>query len=70
MDNELADRLARIESHLAHLERSFEMLNQVVIQQGRELARLKAGQRKIAQTIEASEGERIRATDPKPPHYQ
>jgi uncharacterized coiled-coil protein SlyX len=70
MDHELAERLARIESHLAHLERQFEELNQVVIAQGRELARLKSAQQKIGDTIEASEGEHIRATDTKPPHYQ
>ncbi len=69
MDKELNDHLAKIESHLAHLEHQFEQINQVVIEQSKEIARLKAAQGKIAASIEATEAERIRATNAKPPHY-
>lgn len=64
------ERLARIESHLAHLERLGEELNKVVAEQSRAITRLQARQRKIAETLEAQEGERIRQTNPRPPHYQ
>lgn len=69
MNPDSAERLTRIESHLAHLEHQFEQLNQVIVEQGREITRLKTGQQKIAETIESAESERIRETNTKPPHY-
>ena len=62
--------MARIESSLAHLERQFEELNEVIIEQGRVLKRLMAQQQRIAETVEKEELDRIRSTNPKPPHYQ
>jgi uncharacterized coiled-coil protein SlyX len=70
MDTELLQRLERIESHLAHLERQYEELNQVVIEQASTLKKLQSQQQRIAQSVEASEMERIKATNPRPPHYQ
>jgi SlyX protein len=70
MDPELSQRLDRVESHLAHLERQYEELNQVVIEQGAALKKLQSQQQRISQTIDASELERIKATNPRPPHYQ
>lgn len=70
MDTKLAERLEKIESHLAHLEHLFDQLNQVVLKQGRELARLQAQQQKVSQTVEEIELERIKTTNPKPPHYR
>jgi uncharacterized coiled-coil protein SlyX len=70
MDNELAERLEKIESHVAHLEHLYEQLNQVVLDQGRQLAKVGAQQQRISQTVESGERERIKFTDPKPPHYQ
>jgi uncharacterized coiled-coil protein SlyX len=67
--NDLAARLETIESHLAHLERQYEELNQVVIEQARMLARLQKESAKVSETIGTIEIERIRATNPKPPHY-
>jgi uncharacterized coiled-coil protein SlyX len=67
--NDLAARLETIESHLAHLERHYEELNQVVIEQARLLARLQKESAKVSETIGTIEIERIRATNPKPPHY-
>jgi len=60
----------RIESHLAHLERQYEELNQVVIEQGKVLARLQKENAKVSDAVQTIELDRIRANNPKPPHYQ
>jgi uncharacterized coiled-coil protein SlyX len=65
-----SQRLEKIESHLAHLERQYEELNQVVIEQARVIARLQKETGKISDTVGTIELERVRATNPKPPHYQ
>jgi uncharacterized coiled-coil protein SlyX len=70
MDTELASRLEKIESHVAHLERQLEELNGVVVEQEKLLARLHASQRKIGETVETIELDRIRGSTSKPPHYQ
>jgi len=70
MNAELLQRLERIESHLAHLERHYEELNQVVIEQSGTIKKLQLQQQRMAQTMETSEVERIKATSSKPPHYQ
>ncbi|MDB6121958.1 MAG: hypothetical protein JWQ71_951 [Pedosphaera sp.] len=70
MDKELAERLEKIESHLAHLEHQYEQLNQVVIDQGRRWDKMQALQQQLSQTLEAIELDRIKSTNPKPPHYQ
>jgi uncharacterized coiled-coil protein SlyX len=67
---ESTQRLERIESHLAHLERQYEELNQVVIEQGKLLARLQRDSAKVSDAVQTIELERIRANNPKPPHYQ
>jgi hypothetical protein len=41
-----------------------------VLDQGRQLTKLLALQQKVSQTMETLELERIKATNPKPPHYQ
>ena len=64
------ERLEKIESHLAHLEHQYEQLNNVVIEQGRLLARLQKESAKVSDTVQTIELERIRANNPKPPHYQ
>jgi uncharacterized coiled-coil protein SlyX len=69
MDKELADRLAKLESNLAHLEHQYDQLNQVVVEQSRELTKLLALQQKLSESIENIELERIKFTNPKPPHY-
>ena len=70
MDTELAQRLERLESHVAHLERQYEELNQVVIEQAKSLRKLQANQQRLADTVETSELDRIKSTNAKPPHYQ
>jgi uncharacterized coiled-coil protein SlyX len=68
--SDVSERLEKIESHLAHLERQYEELNEVVIEQGRLLARLQREHAKTTKTVQTMELERIRANNPKPPHYQ
>ena len=68
--SESAQRLEKIESHLAHLERQYEELNQVVIEQARVLARLQKEHTKVSGAVESMEMERISTNNPKPPHYQ
>lgn len=70
MDQELAERLERLESHLAHLERQHEELNGVVIEQARAIKKLQSVQQRVAETIENAELDRIKSTNAKPPHYQ
>jgi uncharacterized coiled-coil protein SlyX len=69
MDNPLAERLDRIESHVAHLERQYEQLNEVLVEQSRLVSRLQKELVKASQTVEKIEIDRIRSNDQKPPHY-
>jgi uncharacterized coiled-coil protein SlyX len=65
----LEQRLERIESHLAHVERLYDELNQVVVQQADVLRRMQAQERRLSESMEAMELERIKSTNPRPPHY-
>ena len=69
MSDEAAQRLDRVEAHLAHLEHQVEQLNGVIIAQGKELEQLKKLVQRQATTLESIELERVKATNPKPPHY-
>lgn len=69
MSDEAAHRLDRVEAHLAHLEHQVEQLNDVIITQGKELEQLKKLVQRQATTLESIELERVKATNPKPPHY-
>ncbi|HUS35787.1 MAG TPA: SlyX family protein [Verrucomicrobiae bacterium] len=66
----MEDRIEKLESHVAFLERQYEELNQVVIEQGRALMRIQAELARASETLRTAEIERIRANNPKPPHYQ
>ena len=70
MDNDLAGRLERIESHLAHLEHLCDQLNRTVTEQSQLLRKLQVQEQKIAQALNAAELDRIKETNPRPPHYQ
>lgn len=70
MDPELAKRLDRLESNVTHLERQYEELNQVVIEQAKVIRKLQSNQQRLADTVETAELERIKSTNAKPPHYQ
>jgi len=64
------DRLEKVESQLAFLERQYDELNSVVIEQGKTIARLQAELGRASDSLRSVEIDRIRANNPKPPHYQ
>ena len=64
------DRIEKLESHVAFLERQYDDLNKVVIEQGRALARIQIELARASEALQTAEIERIRANNPKPPHYQ
>jgi uncharacterized coiled-coil protein SlyX len=66
----MEDRLQKLESHIAFLERQYEDLNNVIIEQGRALARVQSELARANETLRSAELERIREINPKPPHYQ
>jgi uncharacterized coiled-coil protein SlyX len=66
----MEDRLQKLESHIAFLEKQYEDLNKVVIEQGRALSRVQSELTRAGDALRAAEIERIRANNPKPPHYQ
>lgn len=69
-DPSVEERLQKLESALAHVERLYDQLNQVVIEQSNTIRHLQTAVKRVASTVEAHELERIRSTNPKPPHYQ
>ena len=69
-EKELLERIEKLESHQAHLEHQFDELNQVVIEQQKAMHKLQVQLQRMGQSLEAAELERIKATNPKPPHYQ
>lgn len=70
MMDETSQRLQRLESNVAHLEHQVEQLNEVIIGQGKVIDLLRRQSHQQATTLESIELERIKATNPKPPHYQ
>lgn len=69
MNDEISERFARLESHIAHLEHQVEELNGVVIEQGKVIERLRKQVQLQAQTIETGLIEQAKANNPKPPHH-
>ena len=70
MPDENSQRLDKLESHLAHLEHQVEQLNEVVIEQGKLLDRLKKEAQRQCAIMQTLELERIKSNVQKPPHYQ
>jgi len=68
-NDEVTARFTRLESQLAHLEHLVEQINSVVIEQGGDLDRMKKLLQRQGQTLETIEMDRIKSTNPKPPHY-
>ena len=69
MDERTSERIERLETHIAHLEKQYEELNDVVVQQGRVLSRLQKEFAKTSDAVQNIELERVRANNQKPPHY-
>lgn len=70
MNDDLSQRLEKIEAHVAHLEHQVEQLNAVIIEQGKLVQQMRKQLQRQSATLEAIELERIKATNAKPPHYQ
>ena len=68
--NDHVERIEKLESHIAHLERQIDQLNEVVVQQTQELERFKKHLGRVSQSLENAELERIKSVDTKPPHYR
>jgi uncharacterized coiled-coil protein SlyX len=64
------DRLEKLESQLAFLERQYEELNSVVIAQGKLLAKMQTELGRASNSLASAEIEQMRANNAKPPHYQ
>jgi SlyX protein len=62
--------LEKLELHLAHLEHQVEQLNDVVVEQGKWLERLKKEVQRQSNAMQTLELERIKGNNQKPPHYQ
>ena len=70
MEKEYSQRIEKLESHFAHLERQVEELNAVVVEQVKTLERLKKEVQRQSAAMQTLELERIKANVAKPPHYQ
>ena len=70
MPDENSQRMARLESHLAHFDHQVEQLNGVVIEQGKLLDRLRKETQRQSNAMQTLELERIKSNPQKPPHYQ
>ena len=69
MNDEILQRLGKIESHVAHLEHQVEQLNEVVVGQSKAVELLKKQVQRQSGVLETMELERINANNVKPPHY-
>ena len=69
MNDEILQRLGRIESHVAHLEHQVEQLNEVLVGQGRMVELLKKQVQRQSGILETLELERIKDNNPQPPHH-
>ncbi|MSU60237.1 MAG: SlyX family protein [Pedosphaera sp.] len=69
MKDETSQRLERIEASVAHLEHQVEQLNEVVIEQGKLVERLKKEVQRQSTAMQTLELERMKANNPKPPHH-
>jgi SlyX protein len=70
MADESSQRIEKLESSIAHLEHQVEQLNDVVIEQGKLLERLRKEMQRQSTAMQTLELERIKANVQKPPHYQ
>jgi len=69
MSDEITQRFEKLEANIAHLEHQVEQLNEVIIEQGKVVDRLKKEVQRQSATMETMELERIKANNPKPPHH-
>lgn len=70
MNSEIHDRLQKLEAHVTHLEHQLEQLNEVVVEQGTLIGRLKKEVQRQAESLQTQMLEGIKSNPQKPPHYQ
>jgi SlyX protein len=70
MSEENSQRMEKLESHVAHLDRQVEQLNEVVIEQGKLLDKLKKEIQRQSSSLQTLELEGMKSNVQKPPHYQ
>ncbi len=70
MPDDNSQRMEKLESHIAHLEHQVEQLNEVIIEQGKLLEKLKKEIQRQSSSLQTLELERVRSNVQKPPHYQ
>jgi len=70
MIDETSQRMEKLEASVAHLEHQVEQLNEVIIEQGKLLERMKKEVQRQSAVMQTLEFDRIKANNPKPPHYQ
>jgi uncharacterized coiled-coil protein SlyX len=69
MNDEILQRLGRIEAQVTHLDHQLEQLNGVIVEQGRLVEHLKKQAQRQSAVLETMELERIQANNPRPPHH-
>jgi len=70
MSDENSQRIEKLESHVAYLEHQVDQLNEVVIEQGKLLEKLKKEIQRQSSSLQTLELERVKSNVQKPPHYQ
>jgi uncharacterized coiled-coil protein SlyX len=70
MNDEISERLQKLEANVAHVEYQLEQLNAVIVDHSKVIERLKREVQRQSETIETQELERIKSNNQKPPHYQ
>ena len=62
-------RLEQAEASLAHLERNFDELNSVVIDQSKTITRLQKQLEVLGETLRGQDVDRLQPHNQNPPHY-
>jgi SlyX protein len=70
MNEEYQERFQKLEAHLAHLEHQVDQLNEVIVDHGKLIERLRKEVQRQCGTLETLELDRIKSNTSKPPHYQ
>ena len=69
MKDKTSERFDKLEAHVAHLEHQVEQLNEVIIEQGKLVDRLKRETQRQSLAMQTMELDRIKANNLKPPHH-
>lgn len=70
MNDEISQRMLKLEAHVAHLEHHVEQLNEVIVDHSKVIERLRKEVQRQSGALETMELDRIKANTAKPPHYQ